>query len=818
MNAGRDELAESMGEWDIVDCAVEVSDDDREHVDKVVEEERRTSVASTSEFENFAGTRASKGDASAAFGKSTVVAPKNLRQPHTPFQITSRKSQNAVELAPDLCISLPEGPTAPRLPQSPARQQHYYVSPHRLLPYVRRHAHNGRNSAIYPPNDSVASNGHASSSTDRKPGLSDRLVDAYDELQAYREGNPVIVDGHTLSIAAVAAAARYGAAVALGDRPETRERVARSRRVIVDKVNAQRKRIRTHLKTVYTADTRSNNPLLLGQALLQHQQAGALLSQTEAPLQVLPLGDPLAMTSMPEARVRGAIVIRMNSLICGHSGIRWELIEKLGELLRESITPLVPLRGSISASGEHLGILNGTAFSTSIGALALNEVVHLSLLAQVCTTMSTESMTGAVAFFNSFIHVAARPHPGQIEVARNIRILLGDSQMALKYQNEAHITEDEGELRQDRYPLRTSAQFLGPQIEDILSALNAATVECSSTTDNPLVDGETGAVHHGGNFRAMAVTSAMEKTRLAIYHIGKLLFSQCTELINPAMNRRLPPNLASTDPSHNYFTKGVDIHTAAYVSELGYLATPASTHIQSAEMHNQAVNSLALISARYTITAIDVLSLLTASYLLVLCQALDLRSMHHDLQFSLSAIVRELVPKNFPSVARHADVLMAILERVVFRALDTTSTADCKARMYCVAASTTTSLVDFLSADLTFGANLGHITGFRAEFAERAAGTLMALRMQYLEGARSSAPASRHLGKTRAVYEFVRVTLGVRVHGAENLRGFEMGPGVEDGTVGGYISVIYEAIRDGKMQGVIIQLVRPPKAGEAPRA
>jgi len=87
----------------------------------------------------------------------------------------------------------------------------------------------------------------------------------------------------------------------------------------------------------------------------------------------------------------------------------------------------------------------------------------------------------------------------------------------------------------------------------------------------------------------MAVTNAMEKTRLALHHIGKLLFSQATELMNPTMNRGLPPNLAASDPSLNYHTKGIDIGMAAYVSELGYLASPVSTHIQSAEMHNQAV-------------------------------------------------------------------------------------------------------------------------------------------------------------------------------------------------------------------------------------
>lgn len=100
-----------------------------------------------------------------------------------------------------------------------------------------------------------------------------------------------------------------------------------------------------------SADTRTDDPIALGHALLQHQQVGVLPSQTEDPLPALPLGDPLASLSMPEAWVRGAILIRMNSLIRGHSGVRWELIEKMGALLRENITPLVPLRGSISASG-----------------------------------------------------------------------------------------------------------------------------------------------------------------------------------------------------------------------------------------------------------------------------------------------------------------------------------------------------------------------------------------------------------------------------------------------------------------------------------
>ena len=102
---------------------------------------------------------------------------------------------------------------------------------------------------------------------------------------------------------------------------------------------------------MHVADTRTSDPLTLGLALFQHQHCGVLPSDTDLVPPALPLLDPLTSTSMPESWVRGAILIRMNSLIRGHSGVRWELIELMGALLRENVIPLVPLRGSISASG-----------------------------------------------------------------------------------------------------------------------------------------------------------------------------------------------------------------------------------------------------------------------------------------------------------------------------------------------------------------------------------------------------------------------------------------------------------------------------------
>ena len=163
---------------------------------------------------------------------------------------------------------------------------------------------------------------------------------------------------------------------------------------------------------------------------------------------------------MPISWVRSAILVRINSLARGHSAVRFDLISKMTELLNKGVTPLVPLRGSISASGdlsplsyiagtligergikawykgeilsapdamekagitpirllpkEHLGILNGTAFSVGLGALVMNDVVNLGILGVVCTAMGVEALRGSRGSFDPWIHEVARPHPGQV--------------------------------------------------------------------------------------------------------------------------------------------------------------------------------------------------------------------------------------------------------------------------------------------------------------------------------------------------------------------------------------------------------------------
>lgn len=171
------------------------------------------------------------------------------------------------------------------------------------------------------------------------------------------------------------AASRYHASVTLENSPNVRDKLEKSRRIVTDKVDGGISVYGVSTGFGGSADTRTDQPLMLGNALLQHQASGVLPSTTE-PLEVLPLLDPLASTSMPEAWVKGAILIRMNSLIRGHSGVRWELIEKMNELLRANVTPLIPLRGSISASGGMFSLAHMTITEPNSSIRSISLVLH----------------------------------------------------------------------------------------------------------------------------------------------------------------------------------------------------------------------------------------------------------------------------------------------------------------------------------------------------------------------------------------------------------------------------------------------------------
>jgi len=263
----------------------------------------------------------------------------------------------------------------------------------------------------------------------------------------------------------------------------------------------------------------------------------------------------------------------------------------------------------------------------------------------------------------------------------------------------------------------------------------------------------------------------------------------------------------------NYHGKGVDIATAAYVAELGYLANPVSTHIQSAEMHNQAVNSLALISARATVTSLDVLSMLIASYLYLLCQALDLRALRLEFFQYFKIILEEEVASSFGSFISPSQqtILSAKLFTIMQQTFDKTTMMDSADQMRAVAASSASVIMDFFcntesSYNSTSCPSLALITEFRSHISTKATTLHENLRKSFLSGAVGHAPASTYLGRTKRLYEFVREGLEIRMHGSENFKSFPNGIGTDEVSVGQNISKIYEAICDGKMQNAVFSL------------
>lgn len=594
-----------------------------------------------------------------------------------------------------------------------------------------------------------------------------------------------------------------------------------------------------------SADTRTGSSKSLQMAFLEHQLSGILPLSNSLAGSGNYLSDPMNNV-MPEAITRGAIVIRINSLIRGHSGIRFRIVEVLLKLLEKKLIPMVPLRGSISASGdltplsyvaaavcghpairiidrsasngnveilsasealskhgitpivlgpkEALAISNGTAFSASAACLVAHDAHMLLLLSQALTSLTVEAMLGQVQSFDAFIHEICRPHPGQVEVAKNIRAMIEGSRLAIHIEQDKNLNKDKDTniLRQDRYSLRTSPQWLGPQLEELLAVNRTICYEINSTTDNPLIDVNNQRILNGGNFQAMSITNAMEKTRTSLESIGKLSFSQATELMNCAMNKGLPSCLAGDEPSTNYHTKGLDINIAAYTAELGFLASPVSSHVQSAEQHNQSVNSLALISARYTIQSVEVLSMLLSAHLYVVCMAIDLRVIDQLFRKELAQLLPILLRNHFKSRLEEAPheffegAPHELFEGITQR-LETTGSVDSEVRFLNAFKQTIHIL-------LNSRVEVSEIQSWPSFAASEVTRLYNRIRDRYFDQTLKTFPAEEWLGrKTKELYCFVRSQLGIRPR-----RG-DVRLGRHQGSVSSDVSKIFESIRSGEL-------------------
>ena len=543
-----------------------------------------------------------------------------------------------------------------------------------------------------------------------------------------------------------------------------------------------------------------------------------------------------------------------------------DTISSLLRLVVAGVTPIVPLRGSISASGnlmplsyiagtlegspdiyvtrssgtsarimsardalaeigmkplrlgprEGLGLVNGTAASTATASLAMLDAMQLTLLSAGLTCLVSEGMAARVGWLHPFI-AETRPHPGQREVAGIIRaflkgsLLVSDIEQGDSLQHRPLNVRPDGGLAQDRYPLRTSPQWLGPQFEDFLLAYSQITVELNSTSDNPLTDPASGAIYHGGNFQATSITSAVEKIRSGLQMVGKLLFSQCAEMLNHQMNAGLPPNLAADDPSVSFCCKGLDISIAAYQSELSYLSNSISNHVQSAEMHNQAVNSLAFLSTRYTMQAVELLGLMVAGVLYAACQAIDLRVMHATFLEAAATTLSQSYARLLPNGFRLESVEMSLA--AAFQAFQNAwwgnAASDAPERCSFGASAFVQALCEPSRSDpstrldddcLNLGAK--EMRQLQRDLQADMLETYQTHRSAFIQ----KPTTEGYVGTgSKALYLWVRKELGIPMHCGLDDHPVAGSSGQEESadkrTIGSHVSKLYEAVRDGRLFG-----------------
>ncbi len=376
--------------------------------------------------------------------------------------------------------------------------------------------------------------------------------------------------------------------------------------------------------------------------------------------------------AFPEEVVRAMLLLRANTLALGHSGCRPLVVDRLLAFLAAGIHPVVPEQGSLGASGdlaplahlalpligrgevdlagrrmpaadalretgleplelqakEGLALLNGIQMMGAVGALALADADRLTRTASVAAAMSVEALLGTEVAFAAAYQLA-RPHPGQIAVAAELRHLLRDSTLQLSHHGHAHKV-------QDPYSLRCVPQVHGA-VRDALDHLRRVLdIELNSATDNPLIfpgggvapeDAVAtggGLVISGGNFHGEPIALALDFAKIAVAELGSISERRTALMVDARLNGGLPAFLAASSGVDS----GMMIYqytAAALVSEDKVLAHPASVDSIPTSANQEDHVSMGAISARHARAIVANVERVLAIELLVAAQALDAR-------------------------------------------------------------------------------------------------------------------------------------------------------------------------------------------------
>lgn len=382
---------------------------------------------------------------------------------------------------------------------------------------------------------------------------------------------------------------------------------------------------------------------------------------------------------LPESSVRLLMVLKINSLARGYSGIRLEVIEALAQLLAREVYPCIPAKGSVGASGdlaplahmavvllgegevthggermpaaqgleiagleptvlapkEGLALLNGTQVSTALAVEGLLAAENALAAATLIGALSVEAARGSRVPFDARIH-AARGHAAQSDMAAAYRELLDRSQIEASHESCGRV--------QDPYSLRCQPQVMGACLQQLRQAAEVIMVEANAVSDNPLVFVDGADILSGGNFHAEPIAMAADNIALALAEIGALSERRMALLIDSDLSG-LPPFLVDNGGVNSGFMMA-QVTAAALASENKSLAHPASVDSLPTSANQEDHVSMATFAARRLRDMAENTDGILAVEWLAACQGLDflapLRS--SERLESARAILRAAVP------------------------------------------------------------------------------------------------------------------------------------------------------------------------------
>lgn len=343
------------------------------------------------------------------------------------------------------------------------------------------------------------------------------------------------------------------------------------------------------------------------------------------------VGEPM---SVPETRA--LMLLRLNTLAKGYSGCRPVILESLAKLLNTGVTPHIPRKGSVGASGdlaplahlalalledglilqakEGLALINGTQAMMAVGSLALLEAEALCDWADKIGACSLESLFGSAKPLDPRIH-EIRPHPGQIASAQNILGLLENSEILDSHKNCKKV--------QDAYSLRCMPQVHGATRDTLSFVRQVLDREINSATDNPLVFNQD-EILSGGNFHGQPMAFALDYLAIAVSELANISERRIEQMLNPSLSSGLPAFLAP-NPGLNSGFMMLQVTAAALVNENKIFSHPASTDSIPTSANREDHVSMGMTSANKAKQVIENVTQVLAIELLCATQALDLR-------------------------------------------------------------------------------------------------------------------------------------------------------------------------------------------------